>query len=152
MALDVLVQGRLAKAPEQRTASNGNEYCVAQLSVAQGDEGSILANVIAFRASAVDALLLFAAGDSCAISGAAKLGVWTNRDGEARVSLSITAEVVLTVYAARAKRRAAQGDDNEPDVPNHQLARDRAVARLPASPQPASDVGGISEMLDDLPF
>jgi hypothetical protein len=107
--IDVLVQGKLVKDPERRTARNGNDYAIAQVSVAMGEE-SILAQVIAFRDSAVAALTALERGDAVAIAGSAQIGTWTNRDGETRASLSITAEIVTTAYHVRRKRQAVQDE------------------------------------------
>jgi hypothetical protein len=87
----------------------------------------------------------------------AKVGTWTNRDGDTRPSLSITAEVVLTVYQAR-KRRAAQGDDEAEDVSSPSPKGDRpATVRHAGRAKPlreleAADGGTIAELENDVPF
>ncbi len=71
------------------------------------DDGeSLLCSVIAFSASAAEALADLAAGDSVAITGPAALSRW-EKDGEQRVGLKVTATRVLTVYEAGMRRKAA---------------------------------------------
>jgi single-stranded DNA-binding protein len=151
MSLDILAQGRLVKAPEQRTASNGKPYALAQLSVAM-EEGDVLASCIAFSQTAVDGLLALDKGDSCAVAGRAKVGTWTNREGETRPSLSITVDQVLTVYAVRRKRTASQRDDSAPDDSTPAPARDRAATAPQTSRRPVAAGAGIADMADDVPF
>jgi single-stranded DNA-binding protein len=157
MSLDTLAQGRLVKPPEERTASNGRAYALAQVAVAM-EEGDVLASVIAFRPEAVAALLALEKGDAVAVAGRAKVGVWQPREGERRASLSITADAVLSAYAIRRKRAAVQGDGQEPDgdtrastdrsgEPPHQSDRS-SRARRP-SPQQAA---GVGDLADDLPW
>ena len=154
MSLDTLAQGRLVKPPEQRTASNGRAYALAQIAVSM-EEGDVLASVIAFRPEAVAALLALDKGDAVAVAGRAKVGVWQPREGEPRASLSITADAVLSTYAIRRKRAAAQGDGNDADA-EARASADRASelsdrgnrARRP-SPQQAA---GVGDLADDLPW
>ena len=63
--------------------------------------------MIAFNADAVAGLLALQRGDSCAIAGRAKLTTW-EKDGEQRHGLSVTADRVLTAYAAGKTRKAAR--------------------------------------------
>lgn len=157
MALDVLVQGRLTKAPESRTARNGTPFALAQVSVTM-EEGDVLASVIAFRPEAVDALLALDKGDAAAVAGRAKVGVWQPREGEPRASLSITAEAVLSAYAIRRKRAAVQGDRHDTDSESRassdrsgespHAGRNGAGARARA-PQ---EVAGVGDLADDLPW
>lgn len=151
MALDVLAQGKLVKQPEQRTAANGRPYALAQIAVAT-DEGDVLANCIAFRAEAVDALLALDKGDACAVAGRGKVSTWTNRDGETRASLSITVEAVLSAYHVRRKRAAAQRDDDPADDSTPAARADRAAAAPYASRRPVPAGAGLADMPDDNPF
>lgn len=157
MALDVLVQGRLTKAPESRTARNGTPFALAQVSVTM-EEGDVLASVIAFRPEAVDALLALEKGDAVAIAGRAKVGVWQPREGEPRASLSITADAVLSVYAIRRKRAAVQGDGNDTDSGTRapadrsgELPQERDRGNRARRPAPQAVVG-VGDLADDLPW
>lgn len=115
MALDVLITGRMVKPAQQRTASNGNAYALAQVSVpTEGDE-SLLASCIAFSRGAVDSLLALDKGDAVSLAGKAKLSSWTGSDGATKVGLNVTVDAVLTVYSIRKKRAAAQSEEAVPD-------------------------------------
>jgi single-stranded DNA-binding protein len=157
MALDVLVQGRLTKAPESRTARNGTPFALAQVSTPM-EEGDVLASVIAFRPEAVDALLALDRGDAVAVAGRAKVGVWQPREGDPRASLSITAEAVLSAYAIRRKRAAVQGD-------GHDKEGESGISADRDSPAPAAgrsegragrlstrQATGVGDLADDLPW
>jgi hypothetical protein len=61
VALDVLAQGRLMRAPERRTARNGKSYALAQMSVATEGGEDALVSVIVFAADAVERLLVLGA-------------------------------------------------------------------------------------------
>lgn len=156
--LDVLAQGRLTKAPERRTAKNGSVFALAQISIAaDGDDGSLLASVIAFRTEAADALLALDKGDAVAVAGRAKVGVWQPREGDPRANLSIVADQVLSVYAIRKKRQAAQGDPDASDDPTPAPAGERRSERvrthsggIPAQ-RTLAVAGSIADMPDDLP-
>lgn len=157
MSLDTLAQGRIVKPPEQRTASNGRAYALAQIAVAM-EEGDVLASVIAFRPEAVAALLALDKGDAVAVAGRAKVGVWQPREGEPRASLSITADAVLSAYAIRRKRAAVQGDGHDTDGETRASAdrggesshAGRNGARAPGRAPEA--VAGVGDMADDLPW
>lgn len=157
MALDVLVQGRLTKAPESRTARNGTPFALTQVAVTM-EEGDVLASVIAFRPEAVAALLALDKGDAVAVAGRAKVGVWQPREGEPRASLSITADAVLSAYAIRRKRATVQGDGHDTDSETRASAdrggespheNDRGNRARRPSPQA---VAGVGDLADDLPW
>jgi single-stranded DNA-binding protein len=158
MALDVLTSGRLLKRPEERTGRSGKPFATALLACAM-DDGEIVANVIAFRPEAVAALLALDKGDAVAVAGRAKLGVWQSTEGEARPSLSIVADAVLTAYHVRRKRTAVQGDDAGGDDANPAPVADRRATRPQTrrsginAPRPIPEtVPPIAELADDLPW
>lgn len=64
--------------------------------------------IIAFNADAVAALLALQRGDSCAIAGRAKLSEWKASDGTEKHGLSVTADRVMSAYAAGKQRKAAR--------------------------------------------
>jgi len=106
--LDVLLSGRLVRAPESRTAKTGRTYVRALLSVATAGEEPTLASCTAFGDEACAALLALGKGDGVAVSGRAKVSTWTAADGGQRVGLDVVAELVLSAYHLRRKREAAQ--------------------------------------------
>lgn len=105
--IDVLIQGRLHAAPQERTSKTGKPFATAKMIAAGGDGESLFVNVIAFDAAAVAALLVLAAGDSVAVAGAATPRAYV-KDGEPRASLDVTAQQVLTAYHVTRKRSAMQ--------------------------------------------
>ncbi len=105
--IDVLIQGRLHAAPQQRTSKAGKPYCTARLIAAAGGGEGVFCNLIAFDAAAVAALLALAAGDSVAVAGTATPRAYV-KDGEPRASLDVTAQQVLTAYHVTRKRSAMQ--------------------------------------------
>ena len=121
--LSVLVEGTLIAAPVRRTSAKGTTFVTAQLRCTGDDGASILCSVIAFQASAAEALAALAAGDTVAVAGPAALSQW-EKNGEHRAGLKVTATRVLSVYEAGMRRKAAsQGQESE--------ARD---GRAPGSP------------------
>ena len=105
--LSVLCSGTLVSDPKSRTSATGKAYATAQIRVPAEDADPMLVSVIAFNADAVQALLALQRGDSVAIAGRAKLTSW-EKDGEQRHGLSVTADRVLTAYAAGKARKAAR--------------------------------------------
>jgi len=154
MALDVLAQGKLVKAPEQRTARNGSPFALAQLSVSTDGDESILCSLITFRVETVAAMLALDAGDALAVAGRAKVTTWTNRDGETKAGLSITVDQLLTAYHVKRKRSAVQDDDHAPDesttlVPASEV-HPQCVSRIPRGVPAVVEAEGVADMADDL--
>lgn len=111
--LSVLVEGTLTAAPVQRTSAKGKPYTTAQMRAAGEDGESILCSLIAFDATAAEALARLARGDSIAVAGQAAISQW-ERDGETRVGLKVTVSRVLSVYDAGQRRRQASQPSGEP--------------------------------------
>ena len=153
MSLDVLINGRLVKPVQQRTASNGSPFAVAQVSVPTEADESLLASCIAFSRSAVDALLALDKGDAVALAGRAKLSSWTGSDGATKHGLNVTVDAVLTPYHVQRRRKAAQGGDSAPDDSTTPTpARDRAATASQTSRRPVPAGAGLADMADDIPF
>ncbi len=123
MTITALAVGKLIATPEQRTSASGKPYVRATLAAHDGDADSLV-SVVAFG-TAAEQLGALAKGDTIAIQGRAKVSTWTGRDGAAKAGLSVTADVVLTAYQLKQKRKA--------------LAP--AAAEAPA-PRPLTDHGG----------
>jgi len=115
-----LVTGKLIAAPEQRTGSSGKPYVRATLGAHDGEADSLV-SVIAFG-SAAEQLGALAKGDTIAIQGRAKVSTWTGRDGTAKAGLSVTADVVLTAYALKQRRKALA--PAAPEAPAPRLSAD----------------------------
>ena len=124
--LSVLIEGTLLAAPVQRTSAKGTPLVTVQLRCSSDDGESILCSVIAFQASAIEALAALAAGDTAAVAGPASLSQW-EKNGEYQVGLKVTASRVLTVYDAGMRRKAAnQSQEREP--------RDGQASGFPSPP------------------
>ena len=104
--LSVLVEGTLVSAPVQRTGARGSQFVTAQVRCNAEDGESLLVSVIAFSASAAEALARLGAGDTVALAGPAALSRW-EKNGEPHVGLKVTATRVMTVYDAGLRRKAA---------------------------------------------
>lgn len=107
--IDALLTGRLAAAPEARTASNGNRYALARVLVTTGGEDRLSVSVIAFDAVAVAGLLALAQGDAVTLAGELTPKVWTDKDGHAKPSADLKAHALLTAYHVQRKRQAMTG-------------------------------------------
>ena len=104
MSITSLVTGKLIAAPEQRTGASGKSYVRATIAAHDGD-GESLVSVMAFG-SAAEQLGALTKGDTVAVQGRAKVSTWTGRDGSAKAGLNVTADVVLTAYQLKQKRKA----------------------------------------------
>ena len=111
--LNILATGTLVADPRSRTSATGKTFATAQMRVPAEDADPMLVSIIAFNADAVQALLALQRGDSVAIAGRAKLTSW-EKDGEQRHGLSVTADRVLTAYAAGKARKAARESEEAP--------------------------------------
>lgn len=104
--MDALLTGKLATTPDARTASNGNRYCIARVSVPMGAEDRLSVSVIAFGAGVVDGLLALAKDETVAIAGELTSKVRTDGDGNSKPSDGMKAHALLTPYHVSRKRQA----------------------------------------------
>ena len=111
--LSVLIEGTLIAAPVRRTSAKGTPFVTVQVRCSGDDGQSVLCSVIAFQASAAEALAALAAGDMVAVAGPAALSQW-EKNGEHRVGLKVTAARVLSVYEAGMRRKAASQERESP--------------------------------------
>jgi len=76
---------------------------------------AVFVNVIAFASELANALLALAEGDSVALAGELTPKVWQPKDGgEPRPSLDLCVHAVLTEYHVARKRKAVQGNEDQP--------------------------------------
>lgn len=108
--LAVLCSGSLIRDPQQRQGANGPAYVTALMRCPAEDSDPLLISLIAFSDTAVAALLALGQGDALSVAGRAKLREWQQGE-ETKHGVSVTADQVLTVYAAGKKRKAAQPDE-----------------------------------------
>jgi hypothetical protein len=112
--IDVLVQGRLHRAAQQRTSKTGSPFVTATVRVPTKDGGSLFASVICFSTSACQTLLALGDGDPVALSGEATIKLYQPKDGgEPRPSLDLLAHAVLSPYHVKRRREAIAGEHDE---------------------------------------
>lgn len=105
MSLFILATGTLNGDPQRRTSASGKEFVTASIRAATEDEPASI-SVIVFDAVACAALLNLRKGDSCSITGRAKLTSWTTKDGEQRDGLNVVAERVMSSYDVSKRRKS----------------------------------------------
>lgn len=116
--IDALLAGRLYGTVAVRTAKNGSRFATAKVRVTTSTGESLFVNVIAFAATAVEALLALTDGDSVALSGELTPKVWTDKNGEARPALDLVAHAILTAYHVTRKRQAVKDEAAYPAARN----------------------------------
>lgn len=124
MSIEALILGKLHQRAEQRTSKTGRPFVTAKARTAAGDGDSLFVNVITFGEAACAALLALDAGDSLALAGTLKPGLWTDREGNARPSVDTVAAQVLTAYGLKKKREASGKTEARPPAPDQAPAGD----------------------------
>jgi single-stranded DNA-binding protein len=122
MSVLVLVSGTLFRAPEQRTSKASKPFVTTKIKATSGGELQFW-SVAAFSESAQAELLRLNVGDALAVQGAVRIEQY-ERDGETRISFSVTADSVL---ALRHPPRQREKKDTKPQ-PSGQSARPAARA------------------------
>jgi single-stranded DNA-binding protein len=97
-----LISGSLFKAPESKTSNNGNAYVSAVMKVSDGNKTSFV-RVSAFSDSAREEIEALRDGDGLSVVGTLKAEIY-EKGGEARVSLSLTADRALALKKEKRKR------------------------------------------------
>lgn len=120
--IDALIAGRVYGQPSERTGKTGKRFVVAKLRAAVDGSDTVFINVVAFADSAQSALLALGDGDSAAVTGPLKIGVWQDKEGNHRPALDLVAHQVLTAYNV-AKKRAAVRPPTAPERPSHDAWR-----------------------------
>lgn len=104
--IGILIEGKLHADPVRRTSAKGQPYVTAQMRAAGDDGETVWISLIAFDATAVEALGRLAAGDAVAVAGHASLSAWQAKDGEHKVGLKVTVSKIMSVYEAGKRRKA----------------------------------------------
>jgi single-stranded DNA-binding protein len=107
--IDALISGRLFGTAQPRTSKTGSPFVTCKVRVTHGEE-SIFVSVITFSTTVGKALAALSDGDSIALSGELQPRVWTDKEGNARPALDMTAHNVLTPYHIKRKRDAAASE------------------------------------------
>jgi single-stranded DNA-binding protein len=122
--IDALIAGRLYGKPQARTSKTGSEFATAKVRTPMANGESAFINVVAFSQSAKDALLALDEGDSVAIAGELKVSIYTDKSGQAKPSLDLTAYVVTTEYHVSRKRKAVRDEPAGVAAPDHSRDQD----------------------------
>jgi single-stranded DNA-binding protein len=99
VSLFILATGTLTADPRRRTSASAKEFAAAE-------DDPVLVSLIAFDLDACASLLNLRKGDSCSITGRAKLTRWTTKDGEPRDGLIVVAERVMSAYDGSKRRKS----------------------------------------------
>lgn len=139
----VQVSGAISKAPETRHTQKGGQFAFTTVRVPSPDGDQYL-NVTAWDSALVEVLASLKQGDPVTVVGTGKLTTWTDRDGNARPNLSVTASRIISIADTQApprqSRRSEPGDRRHPP---------------PSAPMPISaQVPATAELefSDDVPF
>lgn len=101
--ISALIQGTLRGAATKRMGKV--PFVTATVRAPTDGTEATFVSVIAFDDAACDALLSLAAGEPVALAGTVTPDVWVTKEGEARPRLKMVVNAVLTIAAARRKRR-----------------------------------------------
>ncbi|MDD2768715.1 MAG: single-stranded DNA-binding protein [Methylococcus sp.] len=106
MTIHTLITGELFKDPVQRTSASGKQFVTANLKIQAGSETQ-WCSLIAFHDDAQAELLRCRAGDALSAQGQLKFGTY-EKNGEVRVSLDVTANVITPLKPKPRERRPRQ--------------------------------------------
>jgi len=120
--IDALIAGRVYGQPSERTGKSGKRFVVAKLRAAVDGSDTVFINVVAFADSAQSALLALGDGDSAAVTGPLKIGVWQDKEGNHRPAIDLVAHQVMTTYHV-SRKRAAVRPQPAPERPSHDAWR-----------------------------
>lgn len=158
--IDALVTGKVHSTPVVRQTRQNRDYVTVTVRVPlTGEDESTFAHVVAFSESACQALRALSVGDAVSVVGRLTPGAWTDKEGKARPSVDVVADQVLSVYAIRKKRDAAQGKSGDAgrDGPRGDGMRALEAMHGPAkhqrpAPTVANRTGDFVDDFDDPPF
>lgn len=103
--IEALIAGKLHGKPERRTSRSGKPFVSAKVRVPSGED-AVFISVVAFSDDVQTVLLALDDGEAIALAGTLAAKAWTDRDGNARPSLDLVANQILTVHHAKRKREA----------------------------------------------
>jgi single-stranded DNA-binding protein len=104
--IEGLVSGRIFGKPERRTGRKDSRYVAARIIVTTQDH-KVTAHVIAFEATAQQALLALDDGDAVSVAGTLTPKLHEDKNGTIKPALDVIAHQVLSVYQLQHKRQAA---------------------------------------------
>jgi single-stranded DNA-binding protein len=143
MSFALLVQGTIAFGdPQQKVSRTGNNFVFFKMKGASGNDSHVVTVFVFSESGQAEALRLHE-GDALAVQGTPKFEIYRPADGEPRVSLSMTADMVL---ALRQPPKTREKKDPAPAP---------ARAEKPASDRDRLDRrndGGEDRFNDSVPF
>ncbi|WP_434664756.1 single-stranded DNA-binding protein [Paraburkholderia sp. A3BS-1L] len=104
----------MTAAPQEKTSASGKPYVQAKMRAPTTDGESTFVLLTEFDPDVCRALLAHAAGNSIAVSGPLRLGIWQPERGEPRMNVSMIVSAVLSTYAVK-RRREAMRDQGRPE-------------------------------------
>lgn len=108
--IDGLIGGKLYGKPAQRVGQSGKRFVTAKVRAPANDGEALFVNVIAFSESVGNTLMALADGESVWLAGAMTPKAWNDKNGEARPTLDMVAQAVLTAYHVTRKRQSVKAD------------------------------------------
>lgn len=108
--IGAIITGTLVGDPVERQTREGKPFVTATARVAAG-EAAIFVGLAAFNETAAGRLRQMRAGGAVSACGVLEQTYWTGKDGAERTGWRLTASEVLTAYAAKTKRRSAEGGE-----------------------------------------
>jgi hypothetical protein len=108
----VLVTGSLQRNAEQKTSANGKPYTTANVRVKSGDSQQFF-RVMAFDPDLQTALLDMKSDDGISVTGRLSAELYTSKDNQPRLSLSVMADQVLPL-----KRKPFNPDKQSSGAPS----------------------------------
>jgi len=93
---DILITSGLQRAAEQKTSASGKPYTIATLRV-KADDAQQFFRVMAFDPELQTALLDMKSGDGVSVTGRLSAELYTGKDNQPRLSLSVMADQVLPI-------------------------------------------------------
>jgi len=109
MSAHVLISGTWFRSPEERTGKTSGKHFVAATIKVRDGEAAQYWRVLAFSDTAQNELLRLDDGDALSVQGSLRAEPYS-KDGEARVGLTVIADVVLALRRANKPREPAAQD------------------------------------------
>jgi hypothetical protein len=106
MTVSVMVTAALGKQPTQRTSKNGNVYLTASLRVMAGNETEWW-NLLCFSENAQAEIMRLEVAERLSCQGGLKVELYRGNDGEARISRTVVADVILALRQPPRERKSS---------------------------------------------
>ena len=160
MLNQIVLMGRLTRAPELRRTGTGTAVATFSLAVdrdfansATGERETDFIDIVAWRNTAEFVSKYFTKGRMAVVTGRLQIRNWNDKDGNKRRSAEVIAD---SVYFGDSKREGGDGGyapsyGNAPAYGNAAPANNYGYA-APSAPAPSSDFAMIEDEDSQLPF